>query len=178
MHGWRSHRFVGKKTKKNNKNTNNKQMNHMQGTSPRHPLPLPKHKTCPRCHARTIPCRKIQHLQKKKKKKFLGKTPITTPPGRLPGHFCHSRSRTLKTQQNKTERLLWAAPMFWYIADGAVYLKAREVGDARPADQVGDGFASILDRPHELLQVLQKRKKKKTENQKKRRNDRYGYETR
>lgn len=60
-----------------------------------------------------------------------------------------------------------------------MYLKAREVGDARPADQVGDGFASVLDRPHELLQVLQKRtRKKKTGYQNKRRNDRNGYQVR
>lgn len=34
------------------------------------------------------------------------------------------------------------------------YLEASEVRDTRPADQVGDGLARVLDGPHQLLKVL------------------------
>lgn len=34
------------------------------------------------------------------------------------------------------------------------HLEASEVRDPRAADQVGDGLARVLDRPHELLEVL------------------------
>lgn len=34
------------------------------------------------------------------------------------------------------------------------YLEAGEVRDARAADQVGDGLASVLDGAHQLLEIL------------------------